>query len=136
MLHVRRAAASLGAFILLVPLIGLLGPRCTQAPCCSPGFCPLPAGHTHHAPSAEQTDCDHAPAAPASCAVKAGCSQTNQDGALAPLPPVVLDPATKLPAPQLARWQIVSLTQITPPGFYSVPSPPPRWNARAEALTP
>ncbi len=135
MLHVRRTAASLGAFILLVPLIGLLGPRCTQAPCCSPGFCPLPAGHTHHPATSEQRADDHA-ATPASCVLNAGCSQMNQDGALAPLPRVVLDAAMQLPAPELARWQIVSLTQITPPGFYSVPSPPPRWNARAEALTP
>ncbi len=125
-LHVRRAAAFLGSFILFVPLIGLLGNRCAQAPCCSPGFCPLPTGHTHHQPSGQKPACDHAPATPANCELKAGCGQMNRDGILAPLPPVVLAAAAELPAPEFDCSQIFSLTQMTSPGFRSVPSPPPR----------
>jgi hypothetical protein len=122
----RRGVAFLASFILLVPLIGLLGNRCAQAPCCSPKFCPLPAGHAHHQPSRQKPDCNHAAAMPANCEMKSDCGHSGQDGALAPLPPVVLDVAAELPAPEIARGQIASLTLSAISAFDSVPSPPPR----------
>jgi len=125
---VRGAIAFLAAFVLLVPLMGLLGASCAQAPCCTGTFCPLPAGHGHSPaqPGAPPLGCHHGPTAtPTGCDMKS-CDRQKLSYDLAPLPPVVLDAGAQLPQPGFARAPMPALTEFLPSGFRSIPSPPPR----------
>ncbi len=122
----RLAVAFLGVFVLLVPLVGLLGSRAEQPPCCSGTLCPFTGQHAHRSPAPQQTDCDHAAPSPADCAMKSGCGPEGQYGVLGPLPPIMLQSDVELPAPGITRALFSRLRPLFLPAFDSVPSPPPR----------